>query len=114
VTRRRDAALALAVSVPLALRRWALGGGLEPTAVLAGVAGALTLEWVLSLDASRVRRVWEHRAVQAAAVAATAVGVALGVVAVGPWALTAVLAGLCAYLLVLLAVELRDRRRPET
>jgi hypothetical protein len=110
MSRRRDAALALVVLVPLLAVRLVLGGPPSPWAVAAGVVGSLVVEGVLSLDAARVRRVWRSRRVRAAAVVAAFVGVALGVSVAGTWALTAAVAGLCTYLLVLLVVELRSRR----
>lgn len=106
--RRRDALLALVVLLPAAAAVVALDAPVTPFPVAVGAAGALALEALLSLRAARVRAVWERPAVQA-----TAVALGIGLLAVaasllGPAAATVLAAGLCAYLLLLAAVTLRD------
>lgn len=99
--RRRDAALALAVLTPTLAAGVALGAPLAADAVVVGAGGALATEWLLARDAARVRARWERPPVQAGAVV---VGLALTGIAwtvVGAWALTAVAAGLVAYLALL-------------
>ena len=106
--RRRDALLALAVLVPAAGAVVALDAPVTPLPVAVGAGGALALEALLSLRAARVRAVWARPTVQAAA-AVLGVGLsALAVLRFGPVAATALVAGLCAYLLVLAAVTLRE------
>lgn len=105
--RRRDALLALVVLLPAAAAVVALDAPVTPFPVAVGAA-ALALEALLSLRAARVRAVWERPAVQA-----TAVALGIGLLAVaasllGPAAATVLAAGLCAYLLLLAAVTLRD------
>jgi hypothetical protein len=111
-TARRDAGLTLLVLVPVAVAAVVLDAPLSPAAVAVGAGGTVLLELLLSVRAARVRAVWADRRVQAlAVVVAIAGGVGFAVV-VGPWALTALGAGLSAYLAVLAAVELRRRRGP--
>ncbi|QOS11306.1 uncharacterized protein HfgLR_05815 [Haloferax gibbonsii] len=117
MSRRRDAALAGALLVPIAAAAVLLRTPVTPGPVLVGVVGALALEAALSLRASSVRALWERRTVQAASVAVAVVGTALGAVVFGRATLLAVAAGLSTYLFLLAAVELRSRgsgpeRRP--
>lgn len=101
---RRDAALTLFVLVPLAVVAIARAAPLSLTAVGAGVGGTVCLELLLARRRERVRARWADRRVQVAAVFGTVTaGLAL-TVAVGDWVLTALLAGLCSYLLLLGAV----------
>lgn len=109
--RRRDALLTAVVLVPLLVAGVFLGAPADPVAAVAGAAATLVLEGLLALDAPRVRRAWDRPAVQSAAVVAAFVAAALGVAAVGPVAVTALLAALGTYLLVLVAVSLRDATR---
>ncbi|WP_411963054.1 hypothetical protein [Haloferax sp. YSMS24] len=106
--RRRDAALTLLVGVPVAAGVAVFRPPVTLAAVLVGVFGVLTLEAALLSQQARVRTLWDDRRVQAVAVAVTLVCVAVAVVTVGPTVLVAVLTGLVTYLLVLLAVELRN------
>jgi len=114
VSRRRDAALAIAVLVPVAAAVVLLGTPMTPEPVFVGVAGALALEIALSVRASAVRRLWARRTVRAASVAVAVVGSSLGVVVFGQASLLAVAAGLSTYLLLLAAVEFRSRGRGES
>jgi len=109
MTRRRDAALAGSVFVPVAAAVALLRTPVTPEPVFVGVVGALALEIALSLRASSVRRLWERRGVRAASAAVAAVGTALGVVVFGPASLLVVAAGLSTYLLLLAVVELWSR-----
>jgi hypothetical protein len=106
--RRRDALLALAVLLPAAAAVVALDAPVTLLPVAVGAGGSLALEALLSLRAAHVRAVWERPAVQAAAVVLGLVLSALAVLRFGPVAATTLTAGLCAYLLLLAAVTLRD------
>ncbi|EMA00195.1 hypothetical protein [Haloferax denitrificans] len=110
MTRRRDAALAGSVLVPVAAAAVLLRTPVTPEPVFVGVVGALALELALSVRASSVRRLWERRGVRVASVALAIVGTALGVAILGPASLLVVAAGLSTYLLLLAVVELRSRR----
>ncbi|CQR50377.1 MULTISPECIES: hypothetical protein [Haloferax] len=110
MTRRRDAALAGAMFVPVAAAAVLLRPPVTAEPVFVGVVGALALEIALSVRASSVRKLWERRGVRVASVALAIVGTALGVVAFGPTSLLVVAAGLSTYLLLLGVVELRSRR----
>ncbi|POG54583.1 hypothetical protein [Haloferax marisrubri] len=114
MTRRRDAALAGVVLVPVATAAALLRTPVTLEPVLVGVAGALALEAALSLRASVVRRLWERRGVRAASVVLAIVGTVLGVAVFGPASLLVVAAGLSTYLLLLGAVELRSRNPDHT
>ncbi|MFC6825997.1 hypothetical protein [Halopelagius fulvigenes] len=109
--RRRDALLAVLVSIPLVGAGVLLDAPADPLAATLGAAGALVLEGLLSFDAPRVRRAWDRPAVQIGAVLAAFVAAAVGVARVGPVAVTVVVAGLATYLLVLGGVSLRDALR---
>lgn len=109
--RRRDALSTLAVLCPLLGAGVVVSAPADPLAAVVGAAGTLTLEGLLSLDAPRVRRAWDRPVVQVAAVVVAFVAAALGVVLVGPVAVTVLVAALVTYLLVLVAVSLRDAAR---
>ncbi|WP_148413335.1 hypothetical protein [Haloferax sp. KTX1] len=109
MTRRRDAALAGSVLVPVAAAAVLLRPPVTAEPVFVGVVGALALEIALSVRASAVRRLWERRGVRVASVALAVVGTALGVAAFGPASLLAATAGLSTYLLLLAVVELGSR-----
>ena len=109
--RRTDAALAAVTLAGASVAAAAANAPVDPAAILAGAAGAIALEGLLSLDASRVRRLWTRPAVKLVAVALTAFGGAAGTVVLGPAALTALCAGLAAYLLLLGLASARDRLR---
>jgi hypothetical protein len=70
----------------------------------------LALEALLSLDAPRVRRAWDRPVVRAGAALATLAAAVVGVVLVGPVAVTVLVAGLAAYLALLAAVSIRETR----
>ncbi|ELZ98504.1 hypothetical protein [Haloferax sulfurifontis] len=110
MTRRRDAALAGAVLVPVAVAAALLRTPVTAEPAFVGVVGALALELALSMRASSARRLWERRGVRAASVALAIVGTALAVVVFGPASLLVVAAGLSTYLLLLAVVELQSRR----
>ncbi|MFB6168016.1 MAG: hypothetical protein ABEJ43_04140 [Haloferacaceae archaeon] len=105
---RRDAALALAVLVPVVWAGAALGAPLDPVAAAVGAAGALLLELALTRRRTAVRRVWERPAVQAGCVAGALAGAAVLVRAAGPLVLTVLAGGLVAYLAVLVALAAQD------
>lgn len=109
MSRRRDAALALAVLGPVVSAGVVLDAPLDPSAAAVGAAGALLLELALLRRRALVRRVWERPTVQAGCVAGALVGTAVLARVVGPRALTALAGGLCAYLAVLGALAVRDR-----
>ena len=108
--RRRDAALAALVLVPAAVVAAWYGAPASPVAAVAGAAGTLALEAVLTVRADRVRAVWSHPAVQVGSVVAVCVGTAAGVALVGPAALTALVSGITTYLLLLASAAVADRR----
>lgn len=109
VSRRRDAALALAVLGPVVLLGVVLDAPLDPVAAAAGAAGALLLELALLRRRVAVRRVWERPLVQAGSVAGALAGAAVSVSVAGPRVLTVVAGGLGAYLALLCALAARDR-----
>ncbi|KTG13333.1 hypothetical protein AUR66_03450 [Haloferax profundi] len=78
------------------------------SAVLVGIVGTLVVEALLLRAESRVRRLWDDSRVQLVAVVATLVAVGVAVETVGASVLVLVLSGLVTYLLLLVAVELRD------
>ena len=106
--RRRDAALALVVLVPVVGAGIALGAPLDPVAATLGAAGALVLELALSRRRSAVRRVWERRVVRAGSVVA-ALTTATVLAVVVPRASTVLAGGLVAYLALLGTLSARDR-----
>ncbi|KAB1188795.1 MULTISPECIES: hypothetical protein [Haloferax] len=109
MSRRRDAALALVVTVPVVVGVAILRPQATPSLVLLGVFGTLALEAALLRWQSRVRAVWERPRIQVVTVVATLTVVALAVEAVGANILVIVLSALATYLLLLASVELRDR-----
>lgn len=109
MSRRRDAALALAVLVPVVGAVGVLDAPVDPVAVGVGATGALSLELLLARRRATVRRVWARPAVQTGAVAAALVGAFLLTRHLGPWVLSAMAGGLVAYLLFLGALAARDR-----
>jgi hypothetical protein len=111
VSRVRDAGLAVAVLAPLLVLGVVADAPLDPVAAAVGVAGCLALEWLLVRRREVVRAVWERRSVRVAAVVLFVVAAAVGVRLVGTRALTALAAGLVAYLTVLGAVALAERQR---
>ena len=111
-TARPDDALTHLVLAPVTVAGVALGAPLAPAAVALGVGGTVVLELLLLRRRALVRAVWADRRVQVvAAVVAVGGGVALAV-AVGPWVLTAVGAGLCTYLLLLAGSVVWRRSSP--
>ena len=105
--RRRDALLTVAfclVVAAFAPLAWSL------PAVVAGVAGTLLAEGLLSIRATAVRRLWRRRAVRVAAFVGGLLSLALLASVVGPAVWTATLAGGVTYLLVLVVAEGRGRR----
>ncbi|MFC4356700.1 hypothetical protein ACFO0N_01920 [Halobium salinum] len=106
--RLRDAALAATVAAGLLAAALALGVEptelLDPVAAAVGVAGALALELPFLLFPERAHRLWYRPVVQVGAAALALVGGVALLVAAGTWVVTAVLAGLCTYF-VLLAVS---------
>ncbi len=111
VSRRRDAALALSVLLPVLAVGTTFGAPADPLAAAVGVGGALLGEAALSWRRALVRRVWERRAVQAGAATLALGGGAVGTLTVGTRALTALAAGLTAYLGLLAVVTVHERRR---
>jgi hypothetical protein len=99
--RRRDASLALAVALPAVAAVVVLDAPVTPVALVAGAAGALAVEALLSARASRVRAVWERPGVQLVAVVAGLALAAVGVSLAGPVAATVLAAGLLTYLVFL-------------
>jgi hypothetical protein len=112
VGRRQDATLAAAGLAAVAAAAAALGAPPDPTCALWGAVGALALEWLLSRDATRVRRIWSRPSVRAGAVTLAVLGSALGVREVGVRVLIALGGGLVAYLLLLGVVHVRERDTP--
>jgi hypothetical protein len=110
VGRRRDAALAVAVLLPVGAAALAAGAPGSLAAAVAGAAGALAVEWVLSRPGRReaVRDRWDRPGVQTGAVVAGLLGAAAAWATVGAWTLTALVGGLVAYLALLGAVAVRD------
>jgi hypothetical protein len=107
VERRRDAALALALAALV------VGFAPVPAAPLpavAGVLGTLAIEWALSRRAPAVRRVWARGWVRVTAFVGTVLVAALLAARLGPAVWTLVVAGCATYLVVLVGVELRERR----
>ncbi|ADQ67669.1 hypothetical protein C499_17904 [Halogeometricum borinquense DSM 11551] len=109
MSRRRDAIATLAVLIPTLATVVVCNSPVTPFAVGAGAAGALAIEALLSLRATRVRREWERPAVQLASVAVGLVVAAVGVAVLGPLAATVLAAGLCTYLGFLVALTLLGR-----
>jgi hypothetical protein len=110
---RRDAALTLAVLVPVAVAAIRLRAPRSPALFGAGVVGAVVLELLLSRRADRVRAVWADRRVQVLAVSVALAGGGALVSVAGAWVLTALLGGLCGYLAVLGVVVWHRRRGAE-
>jgi hypothetical protein len=107
--RRRDALLTLAVIAALVALGVVVDAPVDVAALVAGGFGALLLEALLTRDAQRVRRVWDRPAVQAGSVLAAFALAGGGVLLLGPVAVTILVGGLSAYLLVLGAVSALDR-----
>jgi CDP-diacylglycerol--glycerol-3-phosphate 3-phosphatidyltransferase len=109
VSRRRDAALTLAVLVPVVSAAATLGAPIDPLTVGIGAGGALLFEAALCRRRAAVRRAWRRRDVQVGATTLALGGGAVGTLTVGTRALTALAAGLVAYLGLLAVVTVRDR-----
>ncbi|WP_136588829.1 hypothetical protein [Salinigranum halophilum] len=110
---RRDAALTGVVLGGVASAAFLVGAPVTPTALAAGAVATVAAELLLSLRSAWVRAVWGRRAVQATAVVVGLVGGVGLALLVGPWVLTALVAALLTYLLVLAASVLwRRGRRP--
>jgi hypothetical protein len=107
----RDAALTVGVLVVVTAVGVAVDAPVTPTALGVGAGATLLAELLLSRRAEAVRAVWGRPAVQAAAVVvAIAGGVGLALL-VGRWVLTALVAALVTYLVVLTGSVLWRRRR---
>lgn len=109
MSRRRDAALALAVLGPVVWAGVALDAPLDPVAAAVGAAGALLLELALLRRRALVRRGWERPGVQAGSAAGALVGAAVLTHVAGPRVLTVLAGGLGAYLALLGTLAARDR-----
>jgi hypothetical protein len=107
--RRRDGVLAATVLLPSAAAVVVLDAPVTPVAVVAGGAGALAVEALLSARAARVRAVWERPDVQLVAVVAGLCLAAAGVALVGPVVATVLAAGLVAYLALLAVLTVLGR-----
>ncbi|MGM0590758.1 MAG: hypothetical protein ACQETI_03850 [Halobacteriota archaeon] len=107
--RAHDAVLTALVLIPALVGGVALDASLSAGAIALGVVGTLVVEGVLSLERERVRRVWERRVVQVAAVCCVLSGSVVGVLILGSWVLVALASGLITYLALLAVLELRAR-----
>lgn len=100
-TARRDAALTVVVLAVVVSAAVVLGAPVSPLALVAGAGATVVAELLLSLRAARVRRVWVDPRVQVTAVVTATVGGVALALAAGLWLLTALVAALLTYLVVL-------------
>jgi hypothetical protein len=111
----RDSVLAAVVGVACLVVLWhwqALDALFEPWSALAGLGGALAVEW-LFVAGTAVGELWERRWVQSGSVLAVLAGGMVLAVVSGPWVLAAVCWGLMTYF-VLLALLLSGVWTPKT
>jgi len=109
--RLADAGLAaggLAAVVAVAL---GLGVPGRPSALAAGVAGALVLEFVLARRRTAVRQVWARQRTKAAAAAVFLAGLALAALLAPAVGLSLLAGGLVGYLALLGGVAIGDLAR---
>jgi cytochrome bd-type quinol oxidase subunit 1 len=109
VGRRRDAALAGVVLVAATAAALSVGGAPSGRALLAGAVGMLVVEATSQVRRTQVRRAWARPAVQAGGLLVALAVVAGAVVTRVGWVLWVVVGGLTAYLVLLGAVEARER-----
>lgn len=112
VSRRRDAALALAVACLGAGALVWEGGPISTRSLAVGAAATLLAEALLTARSAFVRRHWADRRVRTLAVAGGVALVAVAAVA-GTDALSALVGGLVAYVVLLVAVSAWERLRPD-
>lgn len=109
---RRDAVLAVVVLVIVAAVASLTRAPVTPTALVVGAGAAVAAELLLSRRSEWVRAVWSRRVVQATAVV-VAIGGGVGLARlVGAWVLTALVAAVLTYLVILAgSVAWRHRGR---
>ncbi|WP_224447043.1 hypothetical protein [Haloprofundus salilacus] len=118
-SRYRDAILAtfvlLSLSVGVAAAGVSLSALRSPSAAVVGCVGALSLELVMAAFPERSARLWRRPVVRVASILAVFVAAAAGVVLdVGEWVVTALVAGLATYFVLLALVLSEAIPPPET
>ncbi|RQH01934.1 hypothetical protein [Natrarchaeobius oligotrophus] len=108
---RTDAALAIGVLGAALVAFATVDASFSPVAFGGGAAATLAFELLASRDPEPIRRRWESRSVQAAAVVVAVAVVAVGAIVAPSSVLSAVIGALVAYLAFLVVVM---GRRPKT